>query len=315
MGLNECCDWPHCHHVTMSPSTLQAQFQLGRCYARGHGGMALEPRKAQALFRKASAQGHAKAMEELKELEKKRDMWNWWMKERWSSEIPFIHNYTIIYTYSYIYIYYITSGKKTLNIAWGKPCLDLLGLLNQILKLHSLLGQELSERHIRVSRNGILPQCHAQFPNHQLAKGLSESAPLKLTAKGEQSLHGLLPEGPAGENLASCRNSGRIKPFFKGLGNFGCQSISSFFQLSGRPLPPWFTFKVSNSTDRTLHWRANHGKKWGSPQSTPASKVLNQKPRVRVKRVLNDHLLDSVLTKFIPTILQERAFPSLQRSG
>ena len=91
-----------CHHVTLGRS--QAQFQLGRCYARGHGGMALEPRKAQALFRKASAQGHAKAMEELKELEKKTRHVEL-VDERTMVIRDSFYTYTIIYTYSYIYIY------------------------------------------------------------------------------------------------------------------------------------------------------------------------------------------------------------------
>ena len=42
----------------------QAQWQLGRCYATGHG-TKVKPEKAKALFQRASDQGHPKAKEEL----------------------------------------------------------------------------------------------------------------------------------------------------------------------------------------------------------------------------------------------------------
>lgn len=67
------------------PQLRQAQFQLGRCYASGYGNLPLKPSKAQALLRKASAQGHAKAMEELKELEKggKKYGTDGWKVKKW----------------------------------------------------------------------------------------------------------------------------------------------------------------------------------------------------------------------------------------
>ena len=52
----------------------QAQWQLGRCYATGHG-TKVKPEKAKALFQRASDQGHPKAKEELLRLpsDQKRD--------------------------------------------------------------------------------------------------------------------------------------------------------------------------------------------------------------------------------------------------